>query len=323
MNLVSQVEPGARDLLELHVGTLPSGTPIRIRAHVIRAVAPGPTALLLGGVHGDEINGVEIVRRASCGDLPKRLLAGTIIAIPLLNVFGFLNYAREVPDGKDVNRSFPGSATGSLASRVAHVLTQEVLPIVDFVLDFHTGGRSHFNFPQTRHTAEDERSRVLAEAFGAPVQLATKTIPKSLRRTAQRLGVPTLVYEGGENLRLHDPSIHVALSGIERVMEAQGMIAGARDYGAASLDTSENSIVLPESPFKFEAHAWLRARQSGLFDWLVGSGHAVKKGQTLGYLRDPYGLSETTIKANRDAFIIGHDNSPVINQGDALFHLAW
>ena len=322
MTVLQQVAPGERRLLELHVGTLPSGTPIRIRAHVIRAEAPGPCALLLGGVHGDEINGVEIVRRAVCGDLPERLTRGSIVAIPLLNVFGFLNYARYVPDGKDVNRSFPGSAKGSLASRVAHVLTRQVLPDVTFGLDFHTGGRSHFNFPQTRHAADDAASAVLAKAFGAPAQLATNTIPKSLRRTAQRMGVAMLVYEGGENLRLHDPSIHIALTGTEQALAHYGMLDEPRHYGGGSLDTSGNAIALGE-PVHFTKHSWLRARRSGLFEWRVGSGHPVREAEVIGYLRDPYGLEESAVKSPRDAFVIGHDNSPVINQGDALFHLAW
>ncbi len=310
--LLDNVAPGKRKLLELHAGQLPSGTPIRIRAHILRASEPGPVGLLLGGVHGDEINGVEVVRRAVAGDLHKRLLRGTIIAIPLLNVFGFLNYARYVPDGKDVNRSFPGSATGSLASRVAHLLTRHVLPIIDFGLDFHTGGRSHYNWPQTRHAPSDAAAGVLAKVFGAPVQLTSPPIAKSLRKTAQRLGVPLIIYEGGENLRINRNCIREATDGIERVLVSHAMI-DAKAY------KSDN----PRPIATFGHHRWHRAKLSGLFEHVKHSGQEVKKREVIGYLRDPYGQEEHIIRAPRDAFIIGHDNSPVISQGDALFHLAW
>ena len=310
-SIVDAAAPGRRELVELHVGRLPSGTPIRIRAHVIRGAAPGPTALLLGGVHGDEINGVEVVRRAVCGDLADRVVAGTVVAIPLLNVFGFLNYSRDVPDGKDVNRSFPGSARGSLASRVAHVLTHRVLPHVDFALDFHTGGNAIYNYPQTRFSPDDAAAAALAATFAAPVRLAAKTIPRSLRRTAARLGVPVVVYEGGENLRLNPDAVAEAAAGIERVLAARGLLREAR------------AGVPARAPQYFERHRWTRATRAGLFECVAPSGRWVDERQVLGYLRDPYGGEEVALRAARRAFVIGHDNSPVVSQGDALFHLAW
>ena len=313
MSLLADTPPGTRRQVELHVGLLPSGTPIRIRAHVVRAVEPGPTALLLGGVHGDEINGVEIVRRLICGDLPDRLARGGLIAIPLLNVFGFLNYARDVPDGKDVNRSFPGSARGSLASRVAHVLTTRVLPEVDFGVDFHTGGRCVYNWPQVRYDPADARAAQLAAHFAAPVSLASRTIPRSLRRTASRLGRPVLVYEGGENLRLNPECIAEAVAGTERLLAAEGLLEASRRLVPAD----------PSSRQVFGESRWVRAPRAGLFEAARQSGVAVRAGETLGHIRDPYGNEEQAVRCPRDGFIVGHDNSPVVNQGDALFHLAW
>ncbi len=309
-NLLESCDPGQRILIDLDVGALPSGTPIKIRAHVIRAEKPGPTALLLGGVHGDEINGIEIVRRAVSSGLLRHLQCGAVIAIPLLNVYGFLNYSRDVPDGKDVNRSFPGTSNGSLASRVAKVITKQVLPLVNFGIDFHTGGWAHHNHPQIRYSPKDHSAQVLAKAFHAPVTLASNTIPRSLRNTALEMEKPMIIFEGGENLRLHGPSIDCALQGIQNVLVAQGMLS------TATSKAQPDTLMLNKS-------SWTRATKAGLFEWCISSGNWVEEGQTLGYLRDPYGIHEEEIVAPRKAFIIGHDNSPVINQGDALFHLAW
>lgn len=310
-NLLDSCPPGQRILVDLDVGELPSGTPIKIRAHVIRSEKPGPVGLLLGGVHGDEINGVEIVRRAVSEDMLSHLKCGSVIAIPLLNVYGFLNYSRDVPDGKDVNRSFPGSRNGSLASRVAHVITKQVLPLINFGIDFHTGGWAHHNHPQIRYSPKDHSAQVLAKAFNAPVTLASGAIPKSLRQTALEMEKPMIIFEGGENLRLHGPSIDTALQGIRNVLVNYDMLASS-----ASAKTPVETVHLNKS-------AWTRATKAGLFEWCVPSGNWVEENQVLGYLRDPYGLSEEEILAPRKAYIIGHDNSPVINQGDALFHLGW
>lgn len=310
-NLLDSCPPGQRILVDLDVGELPSGTPIKIRAHVIRSEKPGPVGLLLGGVHGDEINGVEIVRRAVSEDMLSHLKCGSVIAIPLLNVYGFLNYSRDVPDGKDVNRSFPGSRNGSLASRVAHVITKQVLPLINFGIDFHTGGWAHHNHPQIRYSPKDHSAQVLAKAFNAPVTLASGAIPKSLRQTALEMEKPMIIFEGGENLRLHGPSIDTALQGIRNVLVNYDMLASS-----ASAKTPVETVYLNKS-------AWTRATKAGLFEWCVPSGNWVEENQVLGYLRDPYGLSEEEILAPRKAYIIGHDNSPVINQGDALFHLGW
>ncbi len=322
---------GHRALVDLNVGELPSGTPIKIRAHVIRAAKPGPTALLLGGVHGDEINGIEIVRRTVKSGMLDHLTCGTVIAIPLLNVYGFLNYSREVPDGKDVNRSFPGTSNGSLASRVASIITKEVLPVINFAMDFHTGGRAHHNHPQIRYNPKDHSAKVLAKAFNAPVTLASNTIKGSLRKTAFEMEKPTIIFEGGENLRIHGPSIDAALTGIRNVLVSQGMLSEdqptlglstAASHSGATLNEAERTQT-PQETIMLEHSSWTRATKAGLFEWCVPSGNWVEKGQTLGYLRDPYGLGEETILAPRKAYIIGHENSPVINIGDALFHLAW
>jgi predicted deacylase len=304
------IAAGEENIIKMPVGQLPSGNSIHISAHVYRAKSPGSCMLLIGGLHGDEINGVEIVRQAIQDKLFEQLQKGTVIAIPVLNVFGFINFSREVPDGKDVNRSFPGTSSGSLASRVAYTLHKHILPLADFGVDFHTGGNSNYNYPQIRYTLDEPEAADLATAFGAPVTLAYRPIAKSLRRVARdKHQLQMLVYEGGENLRYDGLSIQHGLAGIKRLLLYKEMIKG--QYEAAVTT-------------HFSHTRWMRAPRGGLFQWLKSSGNYVKQGEPLGFISDPHATKETYyMHASQDAFIFGHNNTPVVSQGDALFHLAY
>lgn len=306
--LGKEIAPGTSEVFNLHVGQLPSATKLFLKAHVFCASEPGPTMLVLAGMHGDEVNGIEIVRRSLEIGLFEEIKAGNIIVIPVLNIYGFINFSRHVPDGKDVNRSFPGSSRGSLASRVARILSKNVLPLVDFGLDFHTGGNNRFNYPQIRYSRKDERAHQLARQFAAPVTIEKGLIPKSLRKIAKDAKVPIIVFEGGESLRLDGFVIENALRGIKRIMVANGYIDGE----------------LPELPMRhFLRSTWVRANSSGIFIWSQRSGNAVVKGEPIGKIYAPQGTTAVTVTASRDGFIIGHNNTPVVHKGDALFHLAY
>jgi len=304
------VYPGEYALANINVGRLPSDTKIDIKAHIFRSKNPGPCILVLGGVHGDEINGVEIVRKAIEEDLFSDLERGSIIAIPLLNVFGFINFSREVPDGKDVNRSFPGISSGSLASRVANTLTKKILPFVDFAMDFHTGGSSRFNYPQIRYSKTDRKAEELAMVFGTKYIIQKPLIPKSFRKTAKEMNIPTIVFEGGESVRLDGHSISVGLQGMKRVLAHLDL------KHEVVFDSQVKSIMLTKT-------SWLRAPYSGIFIWSKASGEFVRKGEPLGVLKDAYGSKSITVSATREGHIIGHSNASVVNQGDALFHLGY
>ncbi|MCB9198162.1 MAG: succinylglutamate desuccinylase/aspartoacylase family protein [Flavobacteriales bacterium] len=301
--------PGQNTTVKIKVGSLPSGTNINLFAHVFRSKNPGPTMLVLGGVHGDEVNGVEIVRRAVKVGYFKHLKMGSVIAVPLLNIYGFINFSRDLPDGKDINRSFPGTARGSLASNVAYVLTKHFLPVVDFGIDFHTGGKSIYNYPQVRVSYNDLGSYELAELFGAPFIVKSALINKSLRKECNKRGIPMLVYEAGESLRLDSFAIQEGLNGIQRVMSSMGMIK------KQELITNQ-SIVL-------EDNDWLRANQAGVFISYKKSGDFVKKGELLGHLTDPYGMKESKIISHTEGYVFGHNNMPVVHKGDALFHIGF
>ena len=267
------VYPGEYSLVKMNVGRLPSDTKIDIAAHIFRSKNPGPCVLLLGGVHGDEINGIEVVRKALEEDVFSNLERGSVIAIPLLNVFGFINFSREVPDGKDVNRSFPGSNRGSLASRVANTLTKKVLPYVDIAIDYHTGGSSRFNFPQIRYSKIDKKAEELALVFGTKFIIQKPVIPKSFRKTARLNKISTLVFEGGESVRLDGHAISVGLQGMKRVLAHLEM---------THLPTFNNNT----KPVIIQKTSWQRAPYSGIFIWSKCSGNFVKKGEPLGVLKD-------------------------------------
>jgi len=304
----TEIKPGSSEMLSLHVGKLPSGGTISVKAQVFCSRQEGPTVLLLAGLHGDEINGVEVLREAISSGLFTNLKKGNIIVIPILNIYGFVNFSRVVPDGKDVNRSFPGSMSGSLASRMACILTKRVLPMVDFGVDFHTGGDNRFNFPQIRYTKNDPLSRKLAEDFAAPYLIEKPLLPQSLRKTAREMKIPLIIFEGGESLRLDGYVIETAIKGLKRLLIAQGMLHGE---------------VVNAEVRTFRKSSWIRAKQAGVFIWSKKSGNKVQKGETLGSIYDPYGASRVAVLASKDAYIIGHNNTPVVHQGDALFHLGY
>ncbi|WP_089357128.1 succinylglutamate desuccinylase/aspartoacylase family protein [Ekhidna lutea] len=284
---------------------LPSGTVIEIPIFSYEAKKEGPTMLLMAGMHGDEINGVEIMRRIIAQKL-YQVDAGRVIMIPVFNVFGFINFSREVPDGKDVNRSFPGTKNGSLASQFAHFLMQEIVPHIDYGIDFHTGGKLINNYPQVRAMLDDEKSKGLANAFAAPFIINSPFRDKSLRKEAGKHGKSILVYEAAESLKLRKHAIDEGLSGMKRVMKHLKMIADA------PTPTREPITIIKST--------WSRAGRAGLHYAQARNGAFVKKGDVLGVISDPYGEYEKPMKASHDCYVLSINNNPVVNRGDALFH---
>lgn len=302
----TEVPPGESRQLNALIGRLPTRTPINIPIFVSRALEEGPTILLMAGMHGDETNGIEIVRRAIHTDLyhPTR---GTVIAIPILNVYGFINHTRGLPDGKDLNRSFPGVENGSLASRVAHYFSNEILPKIDFGLDFHTGGASRNNFPQLRGMFDDPRELEIAQAFSAPFMINSPYRERSLRKTAAKAGTSILVFEGGQTLRLRKQVIDQGIQGIHRVMYHFKMV-------------EEPPAPVPAS-IHLKKSQWVRARHAGMHHASVRNGAHVTKGEVLGVITDPYGQFEKRVKSPVNGYVIGLNNYPVVNMGDALLHI--
>ena len=299
---------GERKLVRIHIARLPTGTLIDIPIHVFNGEEPGPTALIQAGLHGDEINGVETLRRmleANMFDVKK----GAAIVVPVLNVFGFIHFSRDVPDGKDVNRSFPGRKTGSLASRIAHAYTTQVLPLADYGIDLHTGGGQRHNYPQVRYTPGDPKSQDLAKMFGAPYLFPSKMIRGSFRKSAYKMGIPTVVYEGGESMRFDETAIACGISGIQNILNVMHKSGKAKK-------PKNKSIAIEKS-------RWIRAPKAGMFVPEIRNGQPVDKGKKLGFVTDPYTKRQKTVKAPVDGFVLCVNHQAVVNQGDALFHLGF
>src|SRR5690606_12945250 len=301
------IAPGEEKVVQLGIARLPTGTLIDIPVHMFNAVEPGPVLLVQAGLHGDEINGVETLRRM----LQRELFAierGAVIVVPIVNVFGFIHFSRDLPDGKDVNRSFPGRKTGSLASRIAHAYTQHIVPLVDYGIDLHAGGSQRHNHPQVRYTANDTRSMELAEVFGAPFCFPSKVIAGSFRKVTHKMGVPTLVYEAGASMRFDEGAIKTGIKGIQNVMAYLGM------NGTGGENKTSNALQRQQT-------RWARAPRAGMFVPQVENGQQVIKGQPLGLVTDTYAKSSKKIRAPFDGFVLCINHQAVVNQGDALFHL--
>lgn len=300
---------GESKLIKIPIDRLPTGTLIEIPVYVFNGKEKGPTILLQGGLHGDEVNSVELVRRLLI-DKSYKINRGCVIVVPLLNVFGFLNLSRNM-HGKDVNRSFPGSKKGSLASRMAHYLMKEITKNVDFAIDYHTGGEQRNNFPQIRYTPTDENAKKLATIFNAPYKFGSKLIPKSFRNQCYKHNIPVLVYEAGESLRLEENAIQQGINGTLRILRHFNMI--------------NETIEIPKISTSIEitSRRWIRAKVAGIFNVKIKNGAAVKKGQILGNIMDTYGETNIAIKAPNDGYIIALNNFPVLNMGDALFHIGF
>jgi predicted deacylase len=300
------IRPGEFKEININIARLPSRTQIDTPIYVYRSLEDGPVLALTAGMHGDEINGMEIVRRII--DLGyHKVKRGTVLCMPVINVYGFLNYSREVPDGKDINRSFPGSKTGSLASRVAYHMTHDIIPFIDYGIDFHTGGAMRTNYPQVRCVMQEEKNAELAAAFHAPFTIDAPFRPHSLRQTAAKKGRNIIVYEGGESVRFDQHAIEEGINGTLRLMKHLNMI------DSAPAPKEENRIVWSSS--------WARARTAGLFQPTILCGSMVHKNQIVGNLTDPFGEFKEQIKSPTTGYVVGLNNNPVVNAGDALIHI--
>ncbi|NVJ86143.1 MAG: succinylglutamate desuccinylase/aspartoacylase family protein [Algoriphagus sp.] len=303
----TKIRPGQKVNIEIPIAKLPSHTLIDLPIFIRSSKVDGPVVLISGGVHGDEINGIVTARRILEEiDAGLKLLKGTVIIIPLVNIYGFLSNSRTFPDGRDLNRSFPGSKKGSLAGRIAHILSEEIIPLIDYGIDFHTGGRMLSNQPQVRVDFKDKTSKELAEVFGTYYVVNSKVIDKSFRKAAKSAGKYILVFEGGESMRIDETSIEEGVLGTKRILHHFGMIDIAPER--------RDSIILKES-------SWIRARSSGIFNASVKLGDHVKKGQVLARISDPYGAVKIPVKSPSNGYVIGINNLPVINAGEALIHL--
>lgn len=292
--------------LEIPVATLPTGSGLSLPVAVVNGRRHGPTVWVSGGIHGDELNGMEIVRRL-LRHLDARALAGTVIAVPVVNVFGFLGQSRYLPDGRDLNRSFPGSRRGSLTARLARLFLDEVVRHCEVGIDLHTAAGHRVNIPQIRADLDDPGTLDLTRAFGAPFAVHARLRDGSLREAATRLGIRVLVYEAGQVQRFDEDGIRAGVHGILRAFTVLGL--GSWDVPAAA-ETTE-----------LRRTTWVRARRSGIATVTVDLGDRVEKGERIGEIGDTLGGRPAAITAPVGGWVIATTQNPLVGQGDAVVHL--
>lgn len=303
------VRPGESANVSLPIADLYTASSLNMKVKVINSKKPGPVLFVSAAIHGDELNGVEIVRRLLRQKVLSRL-RGCLIAVPIVNVHGFLDQSRYLPDRRDLNRSFPGSATGSVAGRLAHVFAQEIMESADYGIDLHTGAINRANLPQVRANLDDAKTLELAHEFDVPVLINAKVRDGSLRGYAAEKGIPTLLYETGEALRFDEVGIRAGLRGVLSVMRKLEMLPPSRRKARridGHLATSTS---------------WVRAPASGIVRYNVKLGRRVAAGETLCTVGDPFGESDLPVTAPFAGIVIGQSRLPLTHEGDALFHLA-
>jgi len=304
------IPAGSRRVIELELPKLSSQNHLSIPVHVIHGRQEGPTLFLSAAIHGDELNGVEIIRSV----LAKKILGklkGTLVAVPVVNAYGLIQESRYLPDRRDLNRSFPGSETGSLASRLAHLFMREIVMRSTIGIDLHTGSNHRTNLPQIRANLDDPETERLARSFGVPVLLNASLRDGSLRASACEQGVPILLYEAGEALRFNEVSIRAGVAGIFNVMRATNMLPPPRRISSHQRE-----------PFVARSSRWIRAPESGMLKTAVRLGAKVNRKDILGYEDDPSGGPRSSIRAKSEGIVIGRLELPIVHEGDAVYHIA-
>ncbi len=304
-----QVRPGQRLTLDLPMASLYSHAPMSLPVQVIHSKRDGPRLFVSAAIHGDEINGVEIIRRLLRLPLLNKL-RGTLLAVPIVNVYGFVNRSRYLPDRRDLNRSFPGSEKGSMAARLAEMFLEEIVTRSDYGIDLHTGAIHRENLPQIRANLDDPETARIASAFHVPVLLNSDLRDGSLREVAAEHGIPILLYEAGEALRFNERAIRAGVKGIIAVMRSIGMLPAT------------SRVRQPSEPLVARASSWVRAGRSGILRITSPLGARVRRDEVIGVISDPFGQMELEVKSSCSGIIIGRTNLPLVNEGEGIFHIA-
>ncbi len=305
----TEIKRGQSVNIDMPLVRLYTDTEINMPIHVRRGRKSGPTLFVSAAVHGDEINGIEIVRRLMTHKA-LAITAGTLILAPMVNVYGVLNKSRYMPDRRDLNRSFPGSEHGSLAAVVAHRFLTEIVQRCDYGIDLHTGAIHRSNLPQIRANLEDDETAELARAFGVSVLMNSNLRDGSLREAALDTNTRILLYEAGEALRFDELSIRAGLRGILNVLSKLGMIKKRQRKSVAT-------------PYVANTSSWVRAHRSGFVRNLKKLGDYVEKNDLLAEIGSPMGETLGLVRARKGGIVIGQQNIPLVQRGDAMFHVAY
>ena len=302
------IEAGSHQHITLPAVRLYNDAPLDLRIDVFHGTKPGPVLLVSAAIHGDELNGIEICRRL-INETDAHNLAGTLVVVPIVNLFGFIQQSRYLPDRRDLNRCFPGSERGALGSRMAFLFSEELVKKSTHIIDLHTGAIHRSNLPQIRADVDNDKSLEMAKSFSTPVILHSKERDGSLRALATELGIPLILYEAGEALRFDEASISAGVIGVQNVMKHLKMLKGRRKGRRITPVISHRST-------------WVRSERDGLILRKVELGQTIQKGQILALSVNPHGGADDPIESPVRGIIIGCSNIPVANEGEALFNVA-
>jgi uncharacterized protein len=305
-----QIAPGRREIVELEIPQLYTHTRMVMPVHVVHGRRPGPVLFVNAALHGDELSGVAVIHRLVQQKLLDRV-RGTLLAVPVVNVYGFIHQSRYLPDRRDLNRSFPGSERGSLAARLADLFMQEIVSQATHGIDLHSGAIHRTNLPQIRANLEQPGVRELAMEFGAPVVLHSHLRDGSLREAVAETDTPVLLYEAGEALRLDEYSVRTGVRGVINVMRAIGMLPKGRSRPTR-----------PFQPYVSRSSSWVRAPMSGMMFLTTPLGAWVEESGVLGEIVDPFGSGRQKVRAPCSGIVIGRAQIPLTNEGDAVIHIA-
>lgn len=305
-----RILPGERARLELPVVNLYTSAPVMLPVVVTRGAEPGPTVFVSAALHGDEIIGVEIIRRLL--RMPAlEALRGTLLAVPIVNTLAFLHQSRYLPDRRDLNRSFPGSKSGSLAARLASLFLREIVDRADYGIDLHTGAIHRPNLPQIRGDLSNPEALRLCQTFGIPLLLNSEPTQGTLREYTTRKGIPVILYESAEALRFDEVCIRIGVQGVLNVFYELGM-----------LDRPKGTRKPSGEPVIAKSSTWARSPASGVLRAQATLGDVVETGQVIGIVGDPLSENETPIVSPATGVVIGRLNLPLVHEGDASFHIA-
>lgn len=304
--LGAEVLPGTSTRLAWSPNIAISGLALPTPVLVVNGEQPGPTLCLTAAVHGDELNGIEIVRRMVY-DLEPDKLSGRVIGVPIVNVQGFQQGSRYLPDRRDLNRHFPGHPDGSLADRIAHSLFEEVIRHCDMLVDIHTGSLKRTNLPQLRADMNSPDVAEFTRGFDAMAVVHSSGSAGMLRTAAVRAGIVAVTMEAGESLRVQDDQIDAGVHSLTSLMERQGMISRLFVWGK------------PE-PVYYDSQ-WIRAGHGGILFSDVELGDLVTTGQILGVVADPITNAQHPVRSPRDGRVIGMAVDQVVMAGFAAYHI--
>jgi predicted deacylase len=304
------IHPGEEASLALPLPELFSCAPMYMPIKVVHGKEAGPTLLVTAAMHGNELNGAEIINRLLKSSQLKKL-KGTLIAVPIMNVYGFVNKTRTMPGGAQLNTQFPGSPNGTHAARLAHLFCSEIFSLADYCIDLQTGWLNCSNLPQIFATEDDAEELKLAHAFAAPVISEIEPPKGSLRAYADKKNIPYLVYEAGEAMRFDESSIRIGLKGVANVMRFLSMLPPAKTQAK-----KQKSFLMKDT-------RWVRSPTSGISHSSIKLGQQVKKGEQLAVIKDPFGAgSDISVKAPFGGVVVSMNNLPLVYEGVPLFQLA-